>query len=90
MLTQIFFRKYILSAMLALLLAGCSTVSTLQPPTSIATSDGVSAISQAELEEIIIEISQEYGVPAMAAAVVTDQGLQQVAGSPAGCRGWLA
>ena len=86
MLSRTTFRTWILSAILALLLAGCSTGLRPQPPTSIATSDGVSAISQAELEEIITDISQEYGVPAMAAAVVTDQGLQQVAA--VGLRKW--
>ena len=80
------FDKWILSAILALLLAGCSTGLGSHPPTPIPTSEDVPVISQAELEEIIAGISQEYGVPAMAAAVVTDQGLQQAAA--VGVRKW--
>jgi len=86
MSTRKSFGKCILSAILALPLAGCSIGLISQPPTPIATSDDVPVISQAELEEIIAEISQKYGVPAMAFAVVTDQGLQQAAA--VGVRKW--
>ena len=86
MSTQKSFGKWIFSAILALLLAGCSTGLRSQPPTPIPTSEDVPVISQAELEEIIAEISQKYGVPAMAVAVVTDQGLQQAAA--VGVRKW--
>jgi CubicO group peptidase (beta-lactamase class C family) len=81
MSTRESFGKCILSAILALLLAGCSTGLRSQP-----TSEDVPVISQAELEEIIAGIRQEYGVPAMAVAVVTDQGLQQAAA--VGVRKW--
>ena len=86
MSTRKSFRKYILSAMLALLLAGCSTSLRSQPSPPISARENVTVISQAELEEIITGISQEYGVPAMAVAVVTDQGLQQAAA--VGVRKW--
>jgi CubicO group peptidase (beta-lactamase class C family) len=75
-----------LSAILALLLAGCSTGSRSQTPTTIPISEDVPVISQAELEEIIAGVSQKYGVPAMAVALVTDQGLQQAAA--VGVRKW--
>jgi CubicO group peptidase (beta-lactamase class C family) len=75
-----------LSAILALLLAGCSTGLGSQTSTPVATSEEVPVIRQAELEEIIAGISQKYGVPAMAVAVVTDQGLQQAAA--VGVRKW--
>jgi CubicO group peptidase (beta-lactamase class C family) len=86
MLTRKSLGKCILSAILALLLAGCSIGLISQPPTPIPTSEDVPVISQAELEEIIAGISQKYGVPAMAVALVTDQGLQQVAA--VGVRKW--
>jgi len=86
MSTHKYFRKYILSAMLVLLLASCSTGFRSQPPIPVQTSKDALVMSRAELEEIITEISQEYGVPAMAAAVVTDQGLQQAAA--VGVRRW--
>jgi len=78
--------KYILSVFLASLLAGCSIGLISQTSTPIPTNEDVPVISQAELEEIITEISQKYGVPAMAVAVVTDQGLQQAAA--VGVRKW--
>ncbi|HSG43334.1 MAG TPA: hypothetical protein VLA72_09280 [Anaerolineales bacterium] len=74
MSTRKSFRKYILSAMLSLLLAGCSTGLRSQPSPPISARENVTVISQAELEKIIAGISQKYGVPAMAVAVVTDQG----------------
>jgi CubicO group peptidase (beta-lactamase class C family) len=86
MSTRKSFGKCILSTILALLLAGCSTGLISRRPTPIPTSEDVPVISQAELEEIIAGISQKYGVPAMAAAVVTDQGLQQAAA--VGVRKW--
>ena len=82
MLTQKSFGKWVMSILLVLLLAGCSS----QPPALTPTSEDVPVISQAELEEIIAGISQEYGLPAMAIAVVTDQGLQQAAA--VGVRKW--
>jgi CubicO group peptidase (beta-lactamase class C family) len=85
MSTRKSFGKCILSTILALLLAGCST-GLISQPSTIPTSEDVPVISQAELEEIIAGISQKYGVPAMAAAVVTDQGLQQAAA--VGVRKW--
>jgi CubicO group peptidase (beta-lactamase class C family) len=86
MSTRIFFGRNISSAILALLLASCSIGLRSQPPTSIPTREDVPVVGQAELEEIIAGISQKYGVPAMAAAVVTDQGLQQAAA--VGVRKW--
>jgi CubicO group peptidase (beta-lactamase class C family) len=86
MSTRESFGKCIFSAILALLLAGCSTGLRSQPLTPIPTSQDVPVISQAELEEIIAGISQKYGVPAIAVAVVTDRGLQQAAA--VGVRKW--
>ena len=86
MLARKYFGKCILSTILAFLLVGCSTGLRSQPSTLISTSEDVPVISQAELEKIISEISQKYGVPAMAVAVVTDQGLQQAAA--VGVRKW--
>jgi CubicO group peptidase (beta-lactamase class C family) len=67
------------AAILTSLLLGCSrtTVSQLNTPTY--TGAEVVVLSQSELTEIITETREKFGVPAMAAAVVTDQGLQQVA-----------
>jgi CubicO group peptidase (beta-lactamase class C family) len=86
MSTRKLFGKNMLSAILALLLAGCSRGLISQSSTPIPTSKDVPVISQAELEEILAGISQEYGVPAMAVALVTDQGLQQAAA--VGVRKW--
>ena len=80
------FGKLVLSAILALLLASCSIGLRSQLPAQVPTSEDVPVISQAELEEIIAGISQEYDVPAMAFALVTDQGLQQAAA--VGVRKW--
>jgi len=80
------FGKCVLSTLLVLLLAGCSMGLISHPPTPIPASEDIPVISQAELEEIIAGISRKYGVPAMAAAVVTDQGLQQA--TAVGVRKW--
>ena len=79
-------KRFLLTVVLIPLLVGCSISLISQSPTSTPTSEDVPVISQAELEEIIAEISQKYGVPAMAVAVVTDQGLQQAAA--VGVRKW--
>ena len=67
MVTRKSLGKYILSAILALLLVGCSTGLRSQSSTTIPARENVTVISQAELEEIIAGISQKYGMPAMAA-----------------------
>jgi len=79
-------KKFLLTVVLIPILVSCSTGLISQSPTSTPASEEVPVISQAELEEIIAEISQKYGVPAMAVAVVTDQGLQQAAA--VGVRKW--
>ncbi len=86
MSTRKSFGKWVWSAILLSLLVGCSSDLRSQPATPILTKEDAPVISQAELEEIITGISQKYGVPAMAFALVTDQGLQQVAA--VGVRKW--
>lgn len=78
--------KWILAATLSLLLAGCAGGSRLQTPTPVSAGEASPLISEADLEEILTEISQNYGLPAMAAALVTDQGLQGAAA--VGVRKW--